>query len=142
MDGMSGVCVVSEWLDRAGQDVIRVSGAAAGDRKIVWEVATLPSVVGDKSLLKQVLTDLVDNAVKYSRGRDPARIEIGQTGEEDGRVVLFVRDNGAGFDMQYVSKLFGVFQRLHPADEFEGTGIGLATVQRVVSPCPCRSCQA
>jgi len=120
-------------LNALVHDVIRLSGAAAGDRKIDWQVAPLPSVVGDQSLLKQVLTNLIDNAVKYSRRRDPARIEIGRTGEEDGRVVLFVRDNGAGFDMQHASKLFGVFQRLHRADEFEGTGIGLATVQRVVA---------
>ena len=84
------------------------------------------------SLLKQVLTNLIDNAVKYSRTRDPARIEIGCAGEEAGRAILFVRDNGVGFDMQYAHKLFGVFQRLHRAEEFEGTGIGLATVRRIV----------
>ena len=95
--------------------------------------APLPAVLGDPSLLKQVLANLVGNAVKYSRMRDPARIEIGCAGEEDGRVVLFVRDNGAGFDMQYAHKLFGVFQRLHRAEEFEGTGIGLATVRRIVT---------
>jgi two-component system, chemotaxis family, sensor kinase Cph1 len=84
-------------------------------------------------LLKQVYANLLGNAVKYSRGRNPAEIEIGCAGEEDGRAVLFVRDNGAGFDMQYAHKLFGVFQRLHRADEFEGTGIGLATVRRIVT---------
>jgi light-regulated signal transduction histidine kinase (bacteriophytochrome) len=80
-----------------------------------------------------VLTNLIGNAVKYSRTRDPGRIEIGCAGEEDGRIVLFVRDNGAGFDMRYAHKLFGVFQRLHRAEEFEGTGIGLATVRRIVT---------
>jgi light-regulated signal transduction histidine kinase (bacteriophytochrome) len=84
-------------------------------------------------LLKQVLANLIDNAVKYSRSRDPATIEIGCAGEEAGRAVLFVRDNGVGFEMQYAHKLFGVFQRLHRAEEFEGTGIGLATVRRIVS---------
>ena len=93
----------------------------------------MPPVDGDPSLLKQVLANLVGNAVKYSRMHDPAEIEIGCAGEEDGRVILFVRDNGAGFDMRYVHKLFGVFQRLHRAEEFEGTGIGLATVRRIVA---------
>src|SRR5664279_1106354 len=105
---------------------------AIKDRPIVWRIATLPPVVGDASLLKQVLTNLVDNAIKYSRTRNPATIEIGCAGEEAGRAVLFVRDNGVGFDMQYVHKLFGVFQRLHRPEEFEGTGIGLATVRRIV----------
>ncbi|HEY8993342.1 MAG TPA: ATP-binding protein, partial [Lacunisphaera sp.] len=73
------------------------------------------------------------NAVKYTRHRDPAEIEIGAAGEEAGRIVVFVRDNGAGFDMKYADKLFGVFQRLHRSDEFEGTGIGLASVRRIVT---------
>ena len=106
-----------------------------------WRPTTAPSsgrsppalVVGDAPLLRQVLSNLIDNAIKYSRLRDPATIEIGCAGEEDGRVILFVRDNGAGFDMQYAHKLFGVFQRLHRAEEFEGTGIGLATVRRIVA---------
>jgi len=84
-------------------------------------------------MLKQVYANLLGNAVKYSQQRDPAEIEIGCAGKEDGRQILFVRDNGAGFDMRYAHKLFGVFQRLHRADEFEGTGIGLATVRRIIS---------
>ena len=115
------------------QDVIRSLEMATKGRPIVWHIAPLPTVMGDGPLLKQVLTNLVDNALKYSRARSPARIEVGTAGEEGGRVILFVRDNGVGFDMQYAHKLFGVFQRLHRPEEFEGTGIGLATVRRIVA---------
>ena len=111
------------------QEVIRSLEMAIKGRPIVWQLGPLPTVVGDASLLKQVFTNLVDNAVKYSRMREPAAIEIGCAGAEAGRAVLFVRDNGVGFDMQYAHKLFGVFQRLHRPEEFEGTGIGLATVR-------------
>jgi len=90
-------------------------------------------VKGDAALLKQVFANLVGNAIKYSRVRNPATIEVGCSGDEQGRAILFVRDNGVGFDMQYAHKLFGVFQRLHRAEEFEGTGIGLATVRRIVA---------
>jgi len=91
----------------------------------------LPRAHGDPALLKQVWMNLLSNAIKYSRHAEQARIEIGSLAEP-GAKVYFVRDNGAGFDMKYAGKLFGVFQRLHRADEFEGTGIGLATVQRIV----------
>ncbi|MDE3119728.1 MAG: hybrid sensor histidine kinase/response regulator, partial [Nitrospirota bacterium] len=84
--------------------------------------------------LKQVFVNLLGNALKYTRGRDPARIEIGAgpDGPQPGGAVYFVKDNGAGFDMQYADKLFGVFQRLHRAEDYEGTGVGLAIVQRIV----------
>lgn len=95
-------------------------------------VGELAGAQGDAALLKQVWINLLSNAVKYSRGRNPAVIEIGCE-QRDGRQVYFVRDNGAGFDMQYADKLFGVFQRLHAAHQFEGTGVGLAIVQRVIS---------
>jgi PAS domain S-box-containing protein len=106
-------------------------------RHIAWEIGALPEVCGDRAMLRQVLINLLGNAVKYSRPRDQARIEIGalppgEGGGSEREIVIFVRDNGVGFDMQYAHKLFGVFQRLHGATEFEGTGIGLALVQRIV----------
>jgi PAS domain S-box-containing protein len=120
-------------LDALVQDTIRGLEMATRGRHIVWRTAALPPAIGDPSLLKQVFANLIGNAVKYSSQRDPAEIEIGCAGEEDGRAILFVRDNGAGFDMSYAHKLFGVFQRLHRADEFEGTGIGLAIVRRIIA---------
>lgn len=101
-------------------------------RHIKWEIAALPEVDADPAMLQQVWVNLISNAVKYTRPRDPARIEIGCEDSNNGEYVFFVQDNGVGFDMQYAHKLFGVFQRLHRAEEFEGTGIGLANVSRIV----------
>ncbi len=106
---------------------------AAAGRSIDWQIASLPKVRGDAAMLRVVFANLLGNAVKYTRGRQSARIEVAVAGTEAGRVIVAVRDNGAGFDMKYAGKLFGVFQRLHHADEFEGTGIGLATVRRVIA---------
>lgn len=100
-------------------------------REIQWEVDGLPVAEGDAAMLKQVFVNLLSNAVKYTAGRQPAKIEIG-TLEQAGQIVVFVRDNGVGFDGQYAHRLFGVFQRLHRAEEFEGTGIGLANVRRII----------
>jgi len=102
-------------------------------RQIEWVIPPLPGVRADPSMLKLVLANLLGNAVKYSSKREQARIEMGTAGREDERVIFFVRDNGAGFDPQYAHKLFGVFQRLHRAEEFEGTGIGLANVHRIIA---------
>jgi signal transduction histidine kinase len=102
-----------------------------GDRSIVWKVDKLPAAYGDRAMLRLALVNLVSNAVKFTRTRTAAEIEVGYMEQTDNQVVVFVRDNGVGFDMKYASKLFGVFQRLHPTEAFEGTGIGLATVQRV-----------
>jgi light-regulated signal transduction histidine kinase (bacteriophytochrome) len=102
-------------------------------REIRWTVAQLPAVRGDRAMLKQVLANLLDNAVKYTRNRSIAVIEVGFARGGNGSVEFHVRDNGAGFDMKYADKLFGVFQRLHATDEFEGTGIGLASVHRIVA---------
>jgi light-regulated signal transduction histidine kinase (bacteriophytochrome) len=105
--------------------------AEHGSRRIEWIVGELPPVNADPVLIRLVFENLLDNAVKYTRTREKARIEIGSS-RKDGEMVYFVRDNGVGFDMRYISKLFGVFQRLHRMEEFEGTGIGLANVRRIV----------
>jgi PAS domain S-box-containing protein len=102
------------------------------ERHINWNIGALPEVDGDPAMLQQVWVNLISNAVKYTRPRDPAEIEIGYTGSGNGEHIFFVHDNGVGFDMQYAHKLFGVFQRLHRSEEFEGTGIGLANVSRIV----------
>jgi PAS domain S-box-containing protein len=113
------------------RQAIAVAENAVTGRTIVWNLAPLPAVHGDPDLLRLVLANLLDNAVKYSRTRSPAIIDIGcQPG--DGELVFFVRDNGVGFEMQYVDKLFGVFQRLHSAADFGGNGIGLANVRRTI----------
>jgi two-component system sensor histidine kinase/response regulator len=100
-------------------------------RKIEWRVGLLPSVNCDPGLIQQVFANLLSNAVKYTRRHAQAVIEVDQS-TADGQLVLFVRDNGAGFNPKYSAKLFGTFQRLHSDHEFEGTGVGLATVQRIV----------
>jgi light-regulated signal transduction histidine kinase (bacteriophytochrome) len=100
-------------------------------REIEWKIGDFPDTRGDPIMLRQVIINLISNALKYTRLSRPAKIEIGST-IEGGETVYFIRDNGVGFDMKYAGKLFGVFQRLHPAREFEGTGIGLANVQRIL----------
>lgn len=103
-----------------------------GDRQIEFRRQPLPPARGDRTMLRQIWTNLVDNALKYSRPRHPAIIEIGTLEGQTGPPTYFIRDNGVGFDMRYAHKLFGVFQRLHLADQFEGTGVGLAIVQRII----------
>ena len=116
--------LVQEALTEVRQDT--------NGRKIIWKVGELPALYGDRSMLRLALVNLISNAVKFTRTRPQAEIEIGCQDQKKNQVVVFVRDNGVGFDMKYVNKLFGVFQRLHPPETFEGTGIGLATVQRIV----------
>jgi PAS domain S-box-containing protein len=101
-------------------------------RDIAWRVGELPELHGDRAMLRLALVNLISNAVKFTRKRPHAQIEIGCLEKKNGGVTVFVKDNGVGFDMKYVHKLFGVFQRLHRAEAFEGTGIGLATVQRII----------
>lgn len=102
-------------------------------RMIEWRRTPLPKVHGDAILLHQVLVNLLSNAVKYTRTRDEAVIEIGTQSGSNDATVIFVSDNGVGFDMRYADKLFGVFQRMHRAEEFEGTGIGLANAQSIIT---------
>ena len=102
-------------------------------RNIVWKKHPLPTVAADLTLLQQVFINLILNAIKYTRKRDPAEIEIGAQAGKPGEVVIFIRDNGVGFDMKYVDRLFGMFQRLHKQEDFEGTGIGLANVRRIIA---------
>ncbi len=101
-------------------------------RTISWKVENLPSVHADPPMLRQVMVNLLSNAIKFTSTCQVAEIDIGSTGSKDGKTIFFVRDNGVGFDMKYIDKLFGVFQRLHRNEEFEGTGIGLANVQRII----------
>jgi PAS domain S-box-containing protein len=139
--------LVDELLDltRVGRHALRVQAtdlrALVGEvvtmlqpeyegRKVEWKLGELPQVMCDAALVRQVFQNLISNALKYSRPRERTVIEVGRIpGQED---TLFVRDNGVGFSMKYADKLFGVFQRLHRAEEFEGTGIGLATVHRII----------
>ena len=99
--------------------------------EIDLQIGDVPPAVVDPSMFEQVLTNLLSNALKYTRDRNPTRIVV-EGHRDDGRLIYSVQDNGAGFDMRYADKLFGVFQRLHHDDEFEGTGVGLAIVKRVV----------
>jgi light-regulated signal transduction histidine kinase (bacteriophytochrome) len=102
-------------------------------RNILWKRTPLPKVRGDAAMLRQVFINLLSNAIKYTRPRDSARIEIGSLDANPGETVIFIKDNGVGFDMKFAEKLFGVFQRLHLAEDFEGSGIGLANVRRIVA---------
>ncbi|HKA35818.1 MAG TPA: PAS domain S-box protein [Thermoanaerobaculia bacterium] len=124
----------SEAVDLAAlaRDAIREIEEDWKGREIRWTVGELPAVRGDAALLRQVFVNLLSNAVKYSSRRGVSEIEIATAGSTPDEVVCIVRDNGVGFDGKYAGKLFGVFQRLHGAEDFEGTGIGLASVRRII----------
>src|SRR5688572_10456606 len=117
-------------LDALVREVIADLEMATRGRSIEWQIAALGLVVGDFPLLRQAFANLIDNAIKYTQPREVARIEIGAAGYEDGRRIFFIKDNGVGFNMAHAGRLFGIFQRLHRAQEFEGTGVGLANVHR------------
>jgi len=114
------------------KEIINDLKAETENRHIDWIVKPLPDVFGDAALFRQAFFNLIENAVKYTRPRQQARIEIGCIQHDREEAVIAIGDNGVGFDMKYVDKLFGVFQRLHRAEEFEGTGIGLANVARII----------
>jgi len=118
-------------LNSLVKEVVSTLEPELAGRQVQWKIADLPFVECDATLLKQVFQNLISNALKYSRPRPLAVIEIGQA-QTNGHTAIFVRDNGVGFSMKYADKLFGVFQRLHRPEDFEGTGVGLATVQRII----------
>jgi PAS domain S-box-containing protein len=133
--GKSAMRKTAVNLGELARETLRDCDAEAKERNIACHIQALPSVWADRALLRLVLVNLISNAVKFTGHREEAKIEIGSKPSEDGddgETVIFVRDNGAGFDPQYAGKLFGVFQRLHSQSEFEGTGIGLANVQRII----------
>jgi PAS domain S-box-containing protein len=119
-------------LDRLVKEVLGEVQQDTDGRNIAWKIAALPDLYGDRSMLRLALVNLISNAVKFTRTRPRAEIEIGCLEQNEDEVVVFIKDNGVGFDMKYADKLFGVFRRLHSVQAFEGTGIGLATVQRVI----------
>lgn len=118
-------------LQQIQEEVRRDLEPDLAGRTVIWTIGDLPEVYGDRSMLRQVFVNLLSNALKYTRDQPIARIEIGCAGTTHEETTIFVRDNGVGFEMEYVHKLFEVFQRLH-SDEFEGTGVGLANVRRIV----------
>ena len=120
-------------LDSLVREIIRGLEPDTAGRIIDWRIGDLPVVSGDAALLRIVLVNLISNALKFTRPWQETQIEIGSLPNQATEVVIYVRDNGVGFDMTYKDKLFGVFQRLHRADEFEGTGIGLANVHRIIA---------
>jgi light-regulated signal transduction histidine kinase (bacteriophytochrome) len=126
-----GLALQMTPLNPLVENVLHDLESETANRTIDWRVGLLPAVNCDPGLVQQLFVNLLSNAVKYTRRCERAVIEIDQSTVE-GELVFFVRDNGAGFDPKYADKLFGTFQRLHTDEEFEGTGVGLATVQRIV----------
>jgi light-regulated signal transduction histidine kinase (bacteriophytochrome) len=114
------------------QDVWQELFAIHPDRAMTLKVGSMPAAFGDQTLIRQVYANLLGNAVKFTKPRETALIEAGSI-VKDGETIYCIKDNGIGFDMQFCDKLFGVFQRLHSNEEYEGTGIGLATVQRIIN---------
>jgi light-regulated signal transduction histidine kinase (bacteriophytochrome) len=118
-------------MDRLVRETLGELKFETSERNVSWKIGDLPQVEGDPSMLRLVMNNLLSNAIKYTRPRDEAVIEVGSRREGD-ETVFCIRDNGVGFEAEYADKLFGVFQRLHRAEEFEGAGIGLANVRRIV----------
>jgi light-regulated signal transduction histidine kinase (bacteriophytochrome) len=129
--GRAALRPVTVDLNQLVRSVAQEFGAETANRKVEWIIPELPTVTGDPAFLQIALRNLFSNAVKYTRTRESARIELSVYSTVD-EYIVSVRDNGVGFNMKYVNKLFGVFQRLHRAEEFDGTGIGLANVRRII----------
>jgi two-component system, sensor histidine kinase and response regulator len=129
--GKQGLKLQQVELNGIVDEVVSALKTEKPDRQIQWKIQELPVEACDPNLMKQVFTNLLSNAVKYTQPRANAVIEVGRM-EVNGEMPIYVRDNGVGFNMKYADKLFGVFQRLHPAAEFEGTGVGLATAERII----------
>lgn len=119
-------------LEALAHEVVQDFELEITERMVLWHISPLPKILGDETLLRMVFENLISNALKFTRLRAPAEIEIGWNVGTSGDAIIFVRDNGVGFDMEYADHLFGVFQRLHSVDEYEGTGIGLANVRRII----------
>jgi PAS domain S-box-containing protein len=119
-------------LEQLVKEVLSEVHPETDGRNIAWKIGALPDLYGDRSMLRLVLINFISNAIKFTRTRPQAEIEIGCLEKYKDGAVVFIKDNGVGFDMKYANKLFGVFQRLHSTEAFEGTGIGLATVQRII----------
>ncbi len=119
-------------LEELVREVIREYEPEIQDRSIKWNIGTLPEVICDRAMLRLVFVNLISNALKFTRARRQAEIEIGSLDDRENETVIYVRDNGVGFDISYSDRLFIVFQRLHQSNEFEGTGIGLANVRRII----------
>ncbi len=130
--GRMEMAVAEIDMERLAREVFAELQPAVDSSKLQVEIERLPAARGDNAMMRQVFVNLLSNALKFSRNKEPARIKVGGSieGEE---AVYYVKDNGAGFDMQFADKLFGVFQRLHAVTEFEGTGIGLAIVKRIIT---------
>jgi len=130
--GRTGLNITSVDMNELVRQAVGDLRSETEGRRIDWQIGTLPRVQADPDMMRQVWINLLSNAVKYTRPRDLARIEIGCDVSQPKEFVFYVRDNGVGFNMKYANMLFGVFQRLHQEKEFEGTGIGLANVRRII----------
>jgi signal transduction histidine kinase len=118
-------------MNRLVQEVKQQIISQTQNRAIIWDIESLPTIKGDRTLIRRVWQNLIENAVKYTGNKDIAEINIGSS-TTSSEITFFIKDNGVGFDMRYVERIFGIFQRLHTSEEFEGTGIGLANVQRII----------
>ena len=129
--GHQGMNRTSIDMDALAKAVFEEIKTFAQGRTLELKIESFPLAYGDPSMIRQVLVNLLSNAIKYTKARDAAKIEMGGR-VENGENIYYVKDNGAGFDMAQYDKLFAVFQRLHSSAEFEGTGVGLATVERII----------